>query len=110
MRLNHKKIYDKLAKQFWLVYYKGKWGITPKNYTVFYKKKNDWLQTEVLQIESIPAGKYLKTLYVMFINMTNETYQKQVYELLKNEYESQTKWQGVSWCMDFNNHFAWFLF
>lgn len=92
MRLNHIKICDTIAKIYWLDYYK-KWKF------FYFNKKTEDFRNEIWFIEQIPAGKYLKTIYVKFFDFEawedrNKTIEKKIGEL----YQDQRKWQPVERC------------
>ena len=58
MKLSHKKVFSFLMGKYDLKYTQEK--TNPKNYHTLYRGDYD------ITIELIPAGKYLKTIYVMF--------------------------------------------
>ncbi|HFC77031.1 MAG TPA: hypothetical protein ENJ27_02275 [Candidatus Moranbacteria bacterium] len=102
-KLQHKKIYDKLCRKFDLVCDKGSGGIYPTNYTLFYTRDNYNAPTPepFLLIEKIPAGKYMKTIYCMFINGKQN---KQIYSFLVAEYKKQRENERVEWVIDNNQN------
>jgi len=95
MRLNHRKICDTIAKEFNLDYYKrGKFFYFTKDIGNGYIK-------EVWFIEHIPAGKYLKTIYVKFFDMwgiEQEEWNNKIEYRILELYKQQRKWQPVDWC------------
>lgn len=105
MKLSHKKVFEYIAHKYNLTYQKWSGWMTPKNYTTFTDNKNH----TVMDIEMIPAWKYLKTLYIM-LQWPTAHFHTDICNDIEKQYTSQREWQPVEWCIDYNVKRNWLVF
>lgn len=86
-RINHKKIYDTIAKKFNIIYWKESWN--PVNFTYFWLDRNDFLNREpAFIIEKIPETKcYFKIIY--FMKIKQEKIINKIIDEIVEEYKKQ---------------------